>query len=119
VDDAGVEHDVDAIIYGTGFHVTDAFDYLDITGRNGLDLAKHWRDNGIQTMLGITVSGFPNLFFLLGPNTALGHNSVVFMIESQIRYIAQAIDLVERTGTAALEPRPSAQAAFQSDIQRK
>jgi cation diffusion facilitator CzcD-associated flavoprotein CzcO len=119
VDSAGVEHEVDAIIYGTGFHVTDAFDYLDITGRGDVDLAKHWRDNGIQTMLGITVTGFPNLFFLLGPNTALGHNSVVFMIESQIRYVAQAIGLVERTGTAALDPRPGAQARFQSDIQRK
>jgi cation diffusion facilitator CzcD-associated flavoprotein CzcO len=119
VDIAGVEHEVDAIIYGTGFHVTDAFDYVDITGVDGRDLSKEWRTNGIRTHYGITVAGYPNLFFLLGPNTALGHNSVVFMIESQIRYVAQAMALVERTGAAALEPKESAQARFQSDIQRK
>jgi cation diffusion facilitator CzcD-associated flavoprotein CzcO len=119
VDTAGVEHEVDAIIYGTGFHVTDAFDYVNITGVDGRDLSKDWRTNGIRTHYGITVAGYPNLFFLLGPNTALGHNSVVFMIESQIRYVAQAMRLVERSGAAALAPRESAQARFQSDIQRK
>lgn len=119
VDTAGVEHEVDAIIYGTGFHVTDAFDYVNITGVDGRDLSKDWRTNGIRTHYGITVAGYPNLFFLLGPNTALGHNSVVFMIESQIRYVAQAMALAERSGAAALEPKESAQARFQSDIQRK
>jgi cation diffusion facilitator CzcD-associated flavoprotein CzcO len=115
----GVEHEVDAIIYGTGFHVTDAYDYLDLIGVDGRDLAKEWRDSGIQTHLGITVAGYPNLFFLLGPNTGLGHNSVVFMIESQIRYVSQAMALADREGAAALDTRESAQAEFQSDIQRK
>jgi len=119
LDTAGVEHEVDAIIYGTGFHVTDAFDYVNITGVDGRDLSKDWRTNGIRTHYGITVAGYPNLFFLLGPNTALGHNSVVFMIEAQIRYVSQAMGLVERSGAAALAPRESAQARFQSDIQRK
>ncbi len=119
VDTAGVEHEVDAIVYGTGFHVTDAFDYVNITGEDGRDLSKDWRTNGIRTHYGITVAGYPNLFFLLGPNTALGHNSVVFMIESQIRYVSQAMRLVERSGAAGLAPRESAQARFQSDMQRK
>jgi cation diffusion facilitator CzcD-associated flavoprotein CzcO len=119
VDEHGVAHEVDVIIYGTGFHVTDAFDYLDITGVHGRDLAKEWRETGIQTHLGITVAGYPNLFFLLGPNTGLGHNSVVFMIESQIRYVSQAMALADRTGAEALDTRESAQAEFQSDIQRK
>jgi cation diffusion facilitator CzcD-associated flavoprotein CzcO len=119
VDGDGVEHEVDAIIYGTGFHVTDAFDYLDVTGVAGRDLAKEWQASGIQTHLGITVAGYPNLFFLLGPNTGLGHNSVVFMIESQIRYVSQAMALADRAGVAALDTRESAQAEFQSDIQRK
>jgi cation diffusion facilitator CzcD-associated flavoprotein CzcO len=119
VDGNGVEHEVDVIIYGTGFHVTDAFDYLDITGVGGRDLAKEWREEGIQTHLGITVAGYPNLFFLLGPNTGLGHNSVVFMIESQIRYVSQAMALADESGVAALDTRPSAQAEFQSDIQRR
>jgi cation diffusion facilitator CzcD-associated flavoprotein CzcO len=119
VGSAGVERAVDVIIFGTGFHVTDAFDYLDITGRDGRDLAKLWRTEGIQTHLGMTVAGYPNLFFLLGPNTGLGHNSVVFMIESQIRYVAEAIRLVERSGMGAIEVRRSAQDRFQADIQAK
>jgi cation diffusion facilitator CzcD-associated flavoprotein CzcO len=119
VDGDGVEHEVDVIIYGTGFHVTDAFDYLDITGVDGRDLAKEWREEGIQTHLGITVAGYPNLFFLLGPNTGLGHNSVVFMIESQIRYVSQVMALADEAGAAALDTKESAQAEFQSDLQRR
>ncbi|WP_026360891.1 flavin-containing monooxygenase [Amycolatopsis nigrescens] len=119
VDTAGVEHEVDAIIYGTGFHVTDAFDDLDLTGVDGRNLGKEWATEGMRTHLGINVSGFPNLFFLLGPNTGLGHNSVVFMIESQIRYVADAIRLVEKSSAAAIDPRAEAQEKFNVDIQRK
>jgi cation diffusion facilitator CzcD-associated flavoprotein CzcO len=119
VDAAGVEHAVDAIIYGTGFHVTDAFDGLDFIGTGGRNLSKEWATEGMQTHLGITVSGFPNLFFLLGPNTGLGHNSVVFMIESQISYVAEAIRTVERAAAKAIDARPAAQARFNRDIQRK
>ncbi|MET9261944.1 NAD(P)/FAD-dependent oxidoreductase [Amycolatopsis sp. NPDC004079] len=119
VDTAGVEHEVDAIVYGTGFKVTDALEYLDITGVGGRNLAKTWSTEGIQTHKGITVSGFPNLFFLLGPNTALGHNSVVFMIESQSRYVVDAIRLADSRGAAALDVRPSVQDEFQEQIQDK
>ncbi|MGW4482376.1 flavin-containing monooxygenase [Amycolatopsis sp. NPDC004368] len=119
VDEAGVEHEVDAIIYGTGFHVTDALEYLDITGVDGRSLAKTWATEGIRTHKGITVAGFPNLFFLLGPNTALGHNSVVFMIESQSRYVVDAIKLADDHGAAALDVRPSVQDRFQAEIQDK
>ncbi|HVK22376.1 MAG TPA: NAD(P)/FAD-dependent oxidoreductase [Actinokineospora sp.] len=115
----GREHEVDAIIYGTGFHVTDAFDYLDITGLDGRDLAKEWSDNGIVTHNGINVSGYPNLFFLLGPNTGLGHNSVVFMIESQIRYVADAMRLAKRHNADAVDVRETAQEQFNQEIQRK
>jgi cation diffusion facilitator CzcD-associated flavoprotein CzcO len=115
----GTEHEVDAIIFGTGFHVTDAFDYLDVVGVNDVNLAKHWRRTGIQTHKGITVAGFPNLFFLLGPNTGLGHNSVVFMIESQIRYVADAITMVEESRARALDVRPEVQDDFNQRIQRK
>jgi cation diffusion facilitator CzcD-associated flavoprotein CzcO len=119
VDGDGVEHEVDAIIYGTGFHVTDSFDYLDIKGRDGRDLAAQWRTEGIQTHLGITVNGFPNLFFLLGPNTGLGHNSVVFMIEAQVRYALSAMKLAGRHRAAAIEVRESVQASFNDEIQRR
>jgi cation diffusion facilitator CzcD-associated flavoprotein CzcO len=116
VDAAGVEHDVDVLIYGTGFHVTDAFDDLDIVGRDGRNLGKEWASDGIRTHLGITVSGFPNLFFLLGPNTGLGHNSVVFMIEAQISYVAEAMRLARGK---AIDPRPEVQERFNTEIQRK
>ncbi|MGH3515830.1 MAG: flavin-containing monooxygenase [Haloechinothrix sp.] len=119
VDTAGVEHEVDAIIYGTGFHVTDAFDYLKITGEKGRDLATEWSVDGMQTHQGITVEGFPNLFFLLGPNTGLGHMSVVFMIESQSRYVAAAMRMVEQAGAQVLRVRPAAQQQFQQRIQKK
>ncbi|TCP46795.1 cation diffusion facilitator CzcD-associated flavoprotein CzcO [Tamaricihabitans halophyticus] len=115
----GTEREVDAIILGTGFHVTDAFDYLDITGLDGRKLTKQWQQEGMQTHLGINVAGFPNLFFLLGPNTGLGHNSVVFMIEAQIRYVAQALRLVERHRAQALDVRERVQAGFNEEIQHK
>lgn len=119
VDTMGVWHEADAIIFGTGFHVTDAFDNLEIVGRDGRNLAKQWSSEGMQTHMGINVSGFPNLFFLLGPNTGLGHNSVVFMIESQISYVAQAMDVVEQAGAEAIDVRPDAQEQFNTEIQRK
>ena len=119
VDGNGVEHEVDAIIYGTGFHVTDAFDYLDITGRDNRDLAKEWQAQGINTYFGIAVNGFPNLFFLLGPNTGLGHNSVVFMIEAQIRYIADAMRLADKHSADAVEVRPGVQQEFNAEVLRK
>ncbi|MDX3191574.1 NAD(P)/FAD-dependent oxidoreductase [Streptomyces sp. MN03-5084-2B] len=119
VDAGGVEHEVDAIIYGTGFKVTDALEYLDITGVDGRNLAKEWASEGMRTHKGITVSGYPNLFFLLGPNTALGHNSVVFMIESQSRYVVDAIKLADSRGAAALDVRPGVQDEFQREIQDK
>ncbi|MEV6911615.1 NAD(P)/FAD-dependent oxidoreductase [Amycolatopsis sp. NPDC051071] len=119
VDGNGVEHEVNAIVYGTGFKVTDALEYLDITGIDGRDLAKEWATEGMRTHKGISVSGFPNLFFLLGPNTALGHNSVVFMIESQARYVVDAIKLADSRGAAALDVRPGVQEKFQRDIQGK
>lgn len=119
VDEAGNEHEVDVIIYGTGFHVTDSFEYLDLTGRDGVRLDKTWQQNGIETHNGITVSGFPNLFFLLGPNTGLGHNSVVFMIEQQVRYVADAIKLVGRQRAGAIDVRKPVQDEFNSTMQRK
>ena len=92
IDGNGVKHEADVIIYGTGFHVIDAFDYLDIKGRDGVDLAAQFREHGVETYMGMMVNGFPNLAFMLGPNTALGHNSVVFMIEQQTKFIVKLIE---------------------------
>ncbi|MGA9871302.1 MAG: NAD(P)/FAD-dependent oxidoreductase [Rhodococcus sp. (in: high G+C Gram-positive bacteria)] len=115
----GTERDVDVIVYATGFHVTDGFDAVNVAGIGGKKLVPHWKENGIETHLGITAAGYPNAFFLLGPNTGLGHNSVVFMIEQQIHYVLQAIDVVERGAADASTVRQKAQRDFTSDIQRK
>ncbi|GAB3426089.1 flavin-containing monooxygenase [Flindersiella endophytica] len=119
VDREGVEREVDVIILATGFEVMERLGDLKISGRDGADLADTFDSHGLTTYLGINVSGFPNLFFLLGPNTGLGHNTVVFMIEQQIKYVMRCLRLLDRTHAAALDVRPEAQQAFNADIQRK
>lgn len=118
IDSFGVLHEADVIIYGTGFHVIDAFDYLDIKGRGGVDLATQFREGGVETYLGMMIAGFPNLAFMLGPNTALGHNSVVFMIEQQTKYVLRLLDELDAHRAVAAEPTRQAQAAFNEEIQR-
>ncbi|QNJ95419.1 NAD(P)/FAD-dependent oxidoreductase [Mycolicibacterium fluoranthenivorans] len=113
----GVEHPTDVVVWATGFHVTDSYTYVDIKGAGGEDLVDRWNTEGIAAHRGIAVAGMPNLFFLLGPNTALGHNSVVFMIESQIRYVAQAIAAADAAGAKALAPTRRAQDDFNTQLQ--
>jgi len=115
----GVEHEVDVVIWGTGFHVTDSFSQLHITGREGRDLATTFERDGIETYLGINVAGFPNLVFLLGPNTGLAHNSVVFMIEQQVKYVLRLLDVAEARGAAAFEVTRTAQDRFNQVVQAK
>ncbi len=113
----GVEHALDVIVFATGFHVTDSYTYVDIKGPGGEDLVDRWNREGISALRGIAVRDMPNLFFLLGPNTALGHNSVVFMIESQIRYVAQAIAATDKAGAQALAPTREAAERFNAELQ--
>jgi cation diffusion facilitator CzcD-associated flavoprotein CzcO len=115
----GTERKVDVIVYGTGFHVTDSYTYVQIKGRHGEDLVDRWNREGLGALRGITVADVPNLFFLLGPNTGLGHNSVVFMIESQIHYVADAIATCDKLGAQALAPTRAAQDRFNDELQRK
>lgn len=112
-----IEREADVVVFATGFHVTDSYTYVDIKGPGGEDLVDRWNREGISALRGITVAGMPNLFFLLGPNTALGHNSVVFMIESQIRYAAKAIAAVERKGVQSIAPTRAAQDAYNAELQ--
>ena len=111
--------EVDVIIYGTGFHVTDAFEWVHVTGKGGRDLSKTFKEKGIETYLGISVADFPNFFFLLGPNTALGHNSVVFMIEQQTKWIVAMLDEMDERGAQAVEPTSQAQREFNDALQEK
>jgi cation diffusion facilitator CzcD-associated flavoprotein CzcO len=118
VTDDGVEHPADTIVFGTGFHVTDMPFAERVHGRDGRTLAAAWRGSP-QAYLGTSVAGFPNLFLLLGPNTGLGHTSVVLMIESQIAYLLRALRFLRQAGAAAVEPRPAAQLAFRAELDRR
>ena len=115
----GVEHQVDVVIWGTGFHVTDSFSRLRITGREGRDLATTFERDGIETYLGMNVAGFPNLVFLLGPNTGLAHNSVVFMIEQQVKYVLRLLGEAEGRGAGVFEVTRTAQDRFNQVVQSK
>lgn len=90
VDATGVLHEADVVIYATGFETKSFVGETAITGSGGLTLAQAW-SNGPEAHLGITVAGFPNLFMLYGPNTNLGHNSIIYMIEAQVGYVLQAL----------------------------
>ncbi|CAN5762515.1 NAD(P)/FAD-dependent oxidoreductase [soil metagenome] len=105
----GVDHDVDTIIFGTGFQTTGFLAPMQVIGRDGRDLHDGWA-NGAEAHLGITVSGFPNLFLLYGPNTNLGHNSIVFMLERQISYALSCIRTLVDEGLAWRDVTPEAQA---------
>lgn len=113
----GRQHDVDAIILGTGFTATEFLAPMRITGRDGRDLAEVWGD-GAEAYLGVTVHGFPNLFLLYGPNTNLGHNSIIFMLEAQIRFAQQLVDRL-RAGAASVEVTAAAQRVFNDELQRR
>ena len=113
----GVEHDFDAIIFGTGFHVTDMPFGERIRGRAGRTLNESWNGSP-QAHLGTTVSGFPNLFLLLGPNTALGHTSVVLMIEAQIELVLRALEHMRARDLDCIETKPEAQARSVGEVDR-
>ncbi|MCW2598769.1 MAG: putative flavoprotein CzcO associated with the cation diffusion facilitator CzcD [Frankiales bacterium] len=114
----GSEHAVEVIVYGTGFHVMDIAVGHRITGRAGATLSQEWGDRPTAHR-GTTVFGFPNLFLLMGPNTALGHSSVVLMIEAQIAYVLEALKAMERRGASSIEVTASAQHAYNVDLQTR
>ena len=109
---------MDTIILGTGFHVTDMPVAEWIHGRGGRTLNDLWRGSP-QAYLGTTVAGFPNLFLMVGPNTGLGHNSIVFMIESQLNYVLDCIAHLDRTGATVFDVREDVQARFNDELQHK
>jgi len=115
---AGEEIAVDAIIFGTGFNVTDMPVASYVRGRDGRTLDEHWQGSP-RAHLGSTVPGFPNLFMLLGPNTGLGHSSMVYMIESQVAYVIDALKEMRRRGAGTAEVRPEAVRDFNDGIDER
>jgi cation diffusion facilitator CzcD-associated flavoprotein CzcO len=118
VDTAGIERPVDAIVFGTGFRVSTPIPRGAVVGRGGADLAETWA-SAPEAYKGTSVAGFPNLFLLVGPNVGLGHNSLVYMIESQIRYVVDALRTMRDQRLAEIEVERRVQDAFNTTLQRR
>lgn len=114
----GREREVDAIIFGTGFQAADPMPANAFFGKNGQDLLDAWRE-GPEAYKGSAVAGFPNFFMIVGPNVGLGHSSMVYMIESQVRYVMDALRLMKTSGKTVFEVKAEKQAAFNARLQSK
>ncbi|HEV7207818.1 MAG TPA: NAD(P)/FAD-dependent oxidoreductase [Mycobacteriales bacterium] len=112
----GTVHEADTLIFATGFHVTDMAVGDRVRGIGGQSLDDVWQGSP-TAYLGTTVAGFPNFFLLVGPNTGLGHSSIVYMIESQVPYIVQALDHARRCGP--VDVRPEVAQAYNAKLQRQ
>lgn len=127
----GTLYPCDVIVWGTGFKATEFVAPLRVYGEAGAgdtsadtlatapELGAVWHSQPAATRLGITVAGFPNLFLLVGPNTGLGHNSIIFMIECQVHYIVQALTSLRNRQQAVLRLRPDVQRDDYAEIQQK
>src|SRR5579875_3079353 len=115
----GREHELDCVIWGTGFH-TDRFMFpMEIHGIGGQSLHERWQREEPHAHLGITVSGFPSMFLIYGPNTNTSGGSIIFYEETQARYIRQALEQVRARGAAALDLRPEVEVASDRELQRR
>jgi cation diffusion facilitator CzcD-associated flavoprotein CzcO len=112
----GTSHGVDTLVLATGFQTTDFLAPMEIRGTGGRRLHDAW-DEGAEAYLGVTVAGFPNLFMLYGPNTNLGHNSIIFMVECQVGYVRQCIEAMARDGIGCLDVRDDAMRRFNREVQ--
>jgi cation diffusion facilitator CzcD-associated flavoprotein CzcO len=113
----GTSHAADAIIYATGFESTSFLAPMQIVGPDGTELAQVW-SAGAEAHRGVAVAGFPNLFLLYGPNTNLGHSSIIFMIECQVRYILGLLDELARRGAHRVEVKREAMARSNEELQQ-
>ena len=114
----GTVRDVDTIIFGTGFAVTKPAIAERIRGKDGRTLAEHW-STSMQAYKGTTVAGFPNFVMMTGPNTGLGHNSMVFMIESQLNYVLGALRSLDEHRARTFEIRPERVASYNDRLDRR
>ncbi|MFV3306753.1 flavin-containing monooxygenase [Pseudomonas sp. NY15181] len=114
----GQRHPVDTIIYGTGFAATEFLAPMRVQGLGGRELNQAWKD-GAEAYKGISVSGFPNLFILYGPNTNLGHNSIIYMLESQFPYVLGCLQRIRREGLKYLDVKPQVQQRFNQHLQHE
>jgi cation diffusion facilitator CzcD-associated flavoprotein CzcO len=113
----GELHEADVIVFATGFRSTEFLAPIDVTGRDGRRLQDEWRD-GARAYLGVAVSGFPNFFMLYGPNTNLGHNSILVMIEAQVGYVLDAMGKMRARGVRRLDVRRPVMDAYNRRLQQ-
>ncbi|MAA76254.1 MAG: 4-hydroxyacetophenone monooxygenase [Salinisphaeraceae bacterium] len=118
VTEDGREHAADTLIYGTGFKATEFLAPMDIYGLGGRLLADRWQ-HGAEAFKGITVDGFPNLFMCYGPNTNLGGNSIIYMIECQTHYILEAVKALSQPGRESLAVKPEVVADYNRKLQHE
>ncbi|HEY7261408.1 MAG TPA: NAD(P)/FAD-dependent oxidoreductase [Trebonia sp.] len=114
----GTPHEADALVFATGFRVVDAATELNVSGCGGVKLKDAWAA-GVEAYRGITVPGFPNFFMLLGPNTGLGHTSVVFMIEAQVQHVLSCLRIVSRQKAATIEATEPVTRRYNDSLQRR
>jgi cation diffusion facilitator CzcD-associated flavoprotein CzcO len=119
VTDDGVHRAADAIICGTGFQVNDVGAPFDVTGLAGADLGAMWLRDGPEAYLGTSIANFPNFFMIVGPNTGLGHNSMIYMIESQVQYIDDCLRVLRRRNARTMNLRPDVQRDFNARLQKE
>jgi cation diffusion facilitator CzcD-associated flavoprotein CzcO len=112
----GSRHEVDCVIYGTGFRTNDFMFPMAVTGAGGRSLAEEWA-RGAHAHLGMTVPGFPSMFVMYGPNTNTSGGSIIVYLEAQAAYIRQALEQVATRGAAAIEVRPDVEAATDVEVQ--
>ncbi|WP_153414868.1 flavin-containing monooxygenase, partial [Nocardia macrotermitis] len=115
----GVEHEVDVIIYGTGFKGTEFLAPMNIYGRAGRKLADVWNPEGARAYLGMSVPDFPNLFLMYGPNTNVGAGSIIYMLESQARYIRQVVQYLSPRPGHFLSALPTVEQSWDAWLQRR
>ena len=115
----GTERPVDVLIIATGFHTTDQPIAHHIYGRDGRSMAESWAHTGMAAYKGTTVHGFPNYFQIVGPNTGLGHSSMVLMIEAQVGYVGDALRTKALNRYTTLEPRLDEQQSWNTDLQKR
>ncbi|MVZ91325.1 FAD-dependent oxidoreductase [Microbacter sp. ANSKLAB05] len=112
----GTEHPADVLVVATGFHVTDSPFFERVRGTDGRTLADKWQSEGMEAYKGTTVAGYPNLFVLVGPATGLGHSSMIYMIESQLNYLVDALRTMRDRGLQTVEVRAAVQDAYNREM---
>ncbi len=116
----GKQHNFEVIIFATGFEVAEITTDEKVIGLHGRELFAQWKNGNLEAYKGTTISGFPNLCFILGPNTGLGHSSMIHIMESQANYVMKYVELLDSQGeNAFLDLKPEIQRSYNEDLQKK